>query len=62
MSQEVLNGLEGHGVESYNDDFALHDEGFDGFLDKLRDLLQRLRDKDLRLNGNKCVLGGSGRC
>ena len=57
VSQEVLNGLEGHGVESYIDDFALHDEDFDGFLDKLRDLLQRLRDKDLRLNGKKCVLG-----
>ena len=31
VSQEVLNGLKGHGVESYIDDFPLHDEEFDVF-------------------------------
>ena len=59
VSEEVLPGLEGNGLESYIDDLCLHSRTFEEFLQNLRELLSRLQKFDLRLNGMKCKLGGS---
>ena len=59
VSEEVLPGLEGYGLESYIDDLCLHARTFEEILQKLRELLSRLQKFDLRVNGSKCVLGGN---
>lgn len=59
VSRDVLQGLEGHGIESYLDDLGIHADTFEEFLTLLRKLFERLRRFDLRLNGKKCQFGCS---
>jgi hypothetical protein len=59
VSRDVLQGLEGHGIESYLDDLGIHADTFEELLTLLRKLFERLRRFDLRLNGKKCQFGCS---
>ena len=53
----VLAGLVGHACEVFIDDIAVYGEDFAQFMENLRLVLTRLRERRLRVKGSKCSLG-----
>ena len=59
VSQRVMHGLEGNGVETFVDDINVHGGTFEEMYQRLEEVFKRLSKWDLRLNGKKCVLGNT---
>ena len=57
ISEEVLQELEGNGIESFLDDLLVSAATFEEYIKLLRQLFERLDEFDLRLKGQKCLLG-----
>ena len=57
ITEVLLPGLEGNGIESYIDDLCLHANNPAKFKATLVELLTRVQKLGLRLNGAKCTIG-----
>ena len=57
LAMEVLQGLIHLGVELYLDDCLVHAQTFDEFIDRLRSVFRRFREKGITLNPAKCRIG-----
>jgi hypothetical protein len=57
MVNEVLSGLVFEACEVYMDDILIYGSTEVEFVDNLKKILKRLRDKNIKLSAGKCVLG-----
>lgn len=57
MATEVLQGLIYYILELYLDDILVHAQTEQQLLERLETLFQRLREKGVQLNPEKCILG-----